>query len=199
MAGGESQNCNGNSCFFSGSESTMELYDPVKGAFSPAGYMMYPRVFHTATLLNTGDVLITGGEAWGGFDLDYGSLAETELYHPVSASSPPALFSLAGNGQGQGAIWHAATGQAATSQTPAMAGEFLSMYVSGLAERGTIPPQVAVGGQLAEILYFGDAPGYPGYFQVNFTVPSGVTAGDSVPVRLIYLGRSSNTVTIATR
>lgn len=197
MAGGESQNCDGNSCFFSGSESTMELYDPVKGAFSSAGYMMYPRVFHTATLLNTGDVLITGGEAWGGFDLDYGSLAETELYHPVSASSPPALFSLVGNGQGQGAIWHAATGQAATSQTPAMAGEILSMYVSGLAEGGTIPPQVAIGGQLAEILYFGDAPGYPGYFQVNFRVPDGTSAGVAVPVHLTYLGRPSNEVTIA--
>jgi Galactose oxidase, central domain len=197
MTGGESQNCDGNSCFFSGSESSMELYDPVKGTFSSAGYMFFPRVFHTATLLNTGDVLITGGQAWGGFDLNYGSLASTDVYHPAIVSPPPALFPLDGSGQGQGAIWNASTGQAAASQTPASAGTILSMFVSGLAEGGAIPPQVAVGGQLAEILYFGDAPGYPGYFQVNFRTPDGVSPGAEVPVRLTYFGRASNEVTIA--
>jgi uncharacterized protein (TIGR03437 family) len=72
------------------------------------------------------------------------------------------------------------------------------MYVSGLASGGLIPPQVSVGGLFANVLWFGDAPGYPGYFQVNFQVPSGVATGDAVPVRLLYFGRSSNAVTIAT-
>jgi hypothetical protein len=197
MAGGESQHCDGNSCFFSGSEWSMELYDPTKGSFSFAGYMLYPRASHTATLLNTGDVLIAGGDAWGGFDLNYGSLASVELYHPALASPPPALYSMSGDGQGQGAIWNATTGLVASPQTPAAAGDILSMFVSGLAEGGAIPPQVAVGGRLAETLSFGDAPGYPGYFQVNFQVPIGVAAGSAVPVRLMYLGRSSNTTTIA--
>jgi uncharacterized protein (TIGR03437 family) len=120
-----------------------------------------------------------------------------ELYHPALASPPPALYSMSGDGQGQGAIWNTTTGLVASSQTPAVAGEILSMYASGLAEGGAIPPQVAVGGRLAETLSFGDAPGYPGYFQVNFQVPSGVTAGSAVPVRLMYLGRSSNVTTIA--
>ncbi len=60
------------------------------------------------------------------------------------------------------------------------------MYASGLAEGGAIPPQVAVGGRLAETLSFGDAPGYPGYFQVNFArSPSAMTAGVPLPVRLM--------------
>jgi uncharacterized protein (TIGR03437 family) len=50
---------------------------------------------------------------------------------------------------------------------------------------------------MAQVLYFGDAPGYPGYFQVNFEVPPVTTPGSAVPVRLMYLNRSSNTVTIA--
>ena len=80
---------------------------------------------------------------------------------------------------------------------PAQAGDILSTYTNNLIEGGVIPPQVSVGGKAAKILYFGDAPGYPGYFQVNFQVPAGVTAGSSVPVVLSYIGRSSNTVMIA--
>jgi uncharacterized protein (TIGR03437 family) len=111
--------------------------------------------------------------------------------------TPPALFSVAGDGQGQGAIWHAATGEIASAGRPAVAGEILSMYTRGLAESGVIPPQVSIGGSLGEVLYFGTAPGYPGYYQVNFRVPGGVSPGSVVPVRLIYLGRPSNGVTIA--
>jgi hypothetical protein len=54
------------------------------------------------------------------------------------------------------------------------------MYTSNLSEGAVIPPQVAVGGRLAQILYFGDAPGYPGYSQVSFRVPAGVASASAV-------------------
>ena len=73
----------------------------------------------------------------------------------------------------------------------------LSTYTTSLVEGGVLPPQVSVGGLLANVLFFGDAPGYPGYFEVNFQIPSGVTTGDAVPIRLMYFGRSSNATTIA--
>jgi uncharacterized protein (TIGR03437 family) len=60
---------------------------------------------------------------------------------------------------------------------------------------GMIPPQVALGGRLAEVQYYG-ASSYPGYNQVNFRMPSGVTPGPAISVGLIYLARPSNDVTI---
>ena len=69
------------------------------------------------------------------------------------------------------------------------------MYTTNLIEGGAIPPRVIVGDRLAQVVYFGDAPGYAGYFQVNFRVPVGAT-GAAVPVRLRYLDRPSNEVTI---
>ena len=163
--------------------------------------MTSARYYHTATLLNSGQVLITGGTATaGGSQTSLGdplnAVSSAELYTPSLLVPAPVLFSLSGDGQGQGAIWHATTGEIASPSTSAVAGESLSMYTTSLLDGGVIPPQVAIGGQLAEVLYFG-ASGYPGYNQVNFRVPVGLAHGDSVPVRLIYLGRSSNAVTIA--
>lgn len=169
-----------------------ELFDPMSSTFISAGPMTMFRAGQTATLLGDGTVLIAGGQDTGGNAP--GSTAE--IYYPAALISAPLLFSLSGDGQGQGAIWHSATGQVASSQNPAFAGEILSMYTTSLFEGGVIPPQVAIGGRLAEILFFGNAPGYPGYYQVNFLVPDGVAPGSAVLVRLTYIGRPSNAVTI---
>ncbi len=158
--------------------------------------MTTSRTGHTATLLNNGDVLITGGAVKGGF---YSStaLASAELYNPAVLVSVPRLFSLAGDGNGQGQIWHSETGLLVLPGGPAVAGEALSMYTTSLVEGSVLPPRVAIGGRFAEILFFGDAPESPGFNQVNFRVPVGITPGANVPVRLTYLGRSSNEVTLA--
>jgi len=150
-------------------------------------------------MLNDGRVLITGGVSPVGpavFDIAYGSLSSAEIYTPPLLIRAPALFSISDDGRGQGAIWHGQTGQITSADNPAVAGEALSMYTTSLADGSVIPPQVAIGGRVAQVLYFGAAPGYPGYYQVNFRVPSGIAQGPAVPLRLLYLGRASNVVTI---
>jgi uncharacterized protein (TIGR03437 family) len=177
---------------------TAELYDPVAGAFSRTGNPTMARLGgQTATLLQDGTVLIVGG--WTSNSTPSAAIltASAELYKPSAPVPAPLLFSVSGDGQGQGAIWHATTGQVASANNPAAAGEALSMYTTSLVEGGVMPPQVTVGGLVAKVLFFGDAPGYPGYFQINFQVPAGVPPGSSVPVMLTYSGRSSNAVSIS--
>ncbi len=123
--------------------------------------------------------------------------AAAEIYRPAVLIPPPLLLSVSGGDRG--AILHGSTQQLVSTDNPAVAGEALEIYGAGLIGGSVIPPRVAIGGLLSEVLYFGDAPGYPGFNQVNVRVPNGVAAGSAVPVRLVYLGRFSNTVTIGIR
>jgi len=91
-----------------------ELFDPAISTFTSSVSMMPVRSGHTATLLTDGTVLVAGGQDDGRFLV--GSTAE--IYHPAVLIPAPALFSLSGDGRGQGAIWHSATGQTASSQKP---------------------------------------------------------------------------------
>jgi uncharacterized protein (TIGR03437 family) len=179
--------------------SSLELYDPSSGTFNPAGK---PATLTgvSLTLLNNGQVLITGGTPFtaGGQCCPVG-MSSAELYTPAVLVPAPALFSTSGDGKGQGAIWHAQTGQIASADNPAAAGEALSMYTTSLADGSVIAPHVSVGGRLAQVLYFGAAPGYPGYYQVNFVVPGGAAPGAAVSARLTYFSRPSNAVTIGVR
>lgn len=58
-----------------------ELYDPTSGTFVATGSMNAPRDTHTATLLNNGTVLITGG-----FDSNSNVLSSAEIYDPMAGA-----------------------------------------------------------------------------------------------------------------
>jgi len=175
-----------------------ELYDPVARTFAATGDMLVTRFFHTATLLLDGRILVAGGDLGiqvQGLNLVYVPSAtySAEIYTPSVKIPAPVLLSLSGDGQGPGAILHAGTQQLVSSSDPAVPGEALEIYCMGLQADSVIPPQVAIGGRAAEVLYFG------GQGQINVRVPAGVPSSDVVPVRLTYLGRPSNEVTLAIR
>lgn len=178
-----------------GSDSA-ELYDPSAGIFLATGKMAAARESHTATLLNDGRVLIAGGVSWR-IGIFPGALLSAELYTPHMLIPAPALVSLSGEGRGQGRIFHAGTSHIAEPDDPAATGEDLDIYCTGLRSDSVIPPQVAIGGRLATVVWFGNALDGSGMSEVRIRVPAGIAAGPGVPVRMIYIGRPSNEVTIA--
>ncbi|HEY6345790.1 MAG TPA: kelch repeat-containing protein [Bryobacteraceae bacterium] len=168
-----------------------EIYDPATGTFTATCCMfLESEEGHTATLLADGTVLLAGGWICCGF-----SVANAEIYLPAMLMPSPVLYSLPGGTQG--AILHADTRQVVSAANPARAGEAIEVYGAGLVEGSIIPPQVAISGRLAQVLFFGDAPEYPGLNQINVLVPNGLSSGPAVPVRINYLTRPSNEVTIA--
>ena len=179
-----------------------EIYDPAGRTFSLTGWMTTSRLAHAAVVLKNGQVLVTGGQVTSppnGMVRNFIGTSMAELYTPDALIPAPVLFSDSGDGRGQGSIWHATTGEIASPSAPARAGNILSMYSTSFLDGGVVPPQVLIEGRVAEVQYFGSAPGYPGYYQINFRVPYGLSQGVAVPVRLTYLGRPSNEVTIAVR
>jgi len=139
----------------------------------------------------------------------------TAISVPVTVtvmSAQPAILSANGSGSGQGQIYRIDTsGNAALAdaQTPAQAGEALVIYCAGLGtvtpnvpagagsppggpvSNTTAPVSVTIGGQPAQVLFSGLAPGFAGLYQVNAVVPNGVASGNQVPVTISVAGQSS--------
>jgi hypothetical protein len=98
---------------------------------------------------------MTGGTYPTGNPLDLSSYGfatsdTAELYHPRNLRSAPALLSLGASGQG--AVLHAGTSRVVSASDPASVGEAIEIYGTGLNEGGVIPPQVSIGGRLAQVL-----------------------------------------------
>jgi uncharacterized protein (TIGR03437 family) len=141
------------------------------------------------------------------------SLPETVVVAPAN----PAVFTQSQSGQGAGAIIVVkanGTEFVASATQPASVGDVLAIYCSGL---GAVSPPVpdgsaaplsslsktvntvtaTIGGLPATVSFAGLAPGFVGLYQVNATVPAGVTAGANVPVILTTEGSSSVPITVA--
>jgi len=120
------------------------------------------------------------------------SSARTAALTVNLAPAAPAVFTANATGSGQAVVF-TLQGPLAVPATPATRGQYVMIYCSGLgpvsnqpatgaaavdASSITIqPPSVTIGGVQAPVSFSGLAPGFPGLYQVNITVPAGVAAG----------------------
>jgi uncharacterized protein (TIGR03437 family) len=109
----------------------------------------------------------------------------------------------------QGAILHA-NYAIVGGNSPARTGETLQVYATGLGAlqvpvRSGDPspvaltlslPIVRIGGVFSTVVYSGLAPGFAGLYQVNVTVPPGLTTGN-LPMQITINGVTSNVATVA--
>ncbi|MEO8596114.1 MAG: hypothetical protein ABI759_22535 [Candidatus Solibacter sp.] len=118
---------------------------------------------------------------------------------PVAATSP-GVYALDQSGSGNGAILHADY-SLVNAAKPAIAGETVLIFLTGL---GTLTPSltdgtagnsstfyradtdltVYVGGQPGNVSFKGQAPGFPGLYQVNVTLPQFLRASGNLPLAL---------------
>lgn len=119
---------------------------------------------------------------------------------PVAATAP-GIYSLDQSGTGLGAVLHADY-SVVTAAKPAAPGETVLVFLTGM---GAVTPPVAdgtagkssplslidasplsvlVAGQTANIVFSGLAPGYPGLYQLNITLPSFFVSPGNLPLAL---------------
>jgi hypothetical protein len=184
ITGGDTWNSWGGGGAFGGSLASAERYDPSTGTFSRAGTMAVSRSAHQATLLQNGHVLITGGMTYypfvgAGTPPTPPTAPSAELYIPPVSTPAPEVVSAGRNGQ------------------------IIEIYATGLegmpGASSVIPPEVVIGGSRGDVLFVGEAPGTPGVSRVDVRVPDGVETREAVAVRLFYLERPSNEVTVSLR
>jgi uncharacterized protein (TIGR03437 family) len=135
----------------------------------------------------------------------------------VGPSQPATFFyPFPGDPASQGAIVNAITYVPAHPATPAAVGDILAIFCTGLGAvdqvvpdgagaPGSPPantvamPMVTIGGKNAPVAFSGLAPGFVGLYQIDATVPSGVTPGNQVPVVVSIAGQTGPPVTIAVK
>lgn len=136
------------------------------------------------------------------------------------AASAPGIAAVAQNGLGPGAITHS-NGSLVTAKSPALRGETVVIYLTGL---GAVSPAVpdgtgatglsrsnsvlavyfngACGGgtqgcDASNILYQGLTPGYPGLYQINVTIPQNTPPSLAAPVAIQTASGFTDLVDIA--
>jgi uncharacterized protein (TIGR03437 family) len=143
-----------------------------------------------------------------------GSANSNTVTVPLGVTSP-GVYSLDQSGSGPGAILHADYSVVNTAK-PAVAGETVLIYLTGMGavnppvkdgtaggsnpfSNATADVAVLVGGRPCTVLYNGLAPGYPGLYQINVTLPPSFPVSGSLPLVISTNNATHDQVDVVTQ
>jgi uncharacterized protein (TIGR03437 family) len=138
--------------------------------------------------------------------------ASNTVVVPLSTTAP-GVFSQNSSGVGAGVVVHA-NNTLVTASSPAKKGETVSIYLTGL---GAVSPAVAdgtagltsplsktveavevtIGNLSAAVSYAGLAPGFPGLYQINATVPASLSESGNIGLAVATPEAFAQQITIA--
>jgi uncharacterized protein (TIGR03437 family) len=170
----------------------------INGVAAP---LIYARFDQTAVIVPNA----VAGHSSASVQVEYQGQKLPAVSIPVT-DTKPGLFTLDETGRGPGAVlnqdyslnapWH-----------PAEAGSIVVLYGTGQGLTNPDWPEdelasnpfpepinpvtVTIGGEPAEILYAGAAPGFAGLMQINARLPSGVQASSYIPV-VVTIGKNTS-------
>ena len=156
-----------------------------------------PLLYVSATQVTAMVPLESRGKATAEVRVVYNNLSFGPVTAPVAAAWP-ALFTVSATGQGQAAALNQ-DGSANDAAHPAAPGSVVQLFGTGAGAIDSRDVRVKVGGEPADVLYAGPAPGLiPAVFQVNVRIPPGVTGAAPVVVQ-VGNAASLPVVTVAIR
>jgi len=184
----------------------LTLTNPRLVANSLAGVQAYfegvpaPLLYAAAGQVNAVVPYSVAGKSTTVLQLEYLGVLSAPVTLQVAAATP-GVFSIAGSGQGAGAILNARDNSINSALNPAARGDWVSIYatgagattpasVDGLLAVAPLPAPnaqvtVTIGGLPCQLNYEGAAPGLvSGVLQINAQVPAGVTPGPAVPIQI---------------
>ncbi len=167
--------------------SSSEFFDSGIRRFISGPSLAFQRNGHSATFLRDGRVLIAGG-------VEGEVVSDAEFFVPDVLPATLQVLSQ----DGQAAVLHAGTGRFVGAGDRAATGDVVEVYARGISS-GLIAPRVSIGGKMAEVLYFGTAPGLDGVQQINVRIPEKCAPGADVPLWILDQERPSQVVKIGVR
>jgi uncharacterized protein (TIGR03437 family) len=153
------------------------------------------------------------GKATTLLEIEYNNVKSAGMTLQV-VDAEPGLFTADGSGKGQGAILNQDY-SANSSSMPAAAGSAVILFGTGGGQTDpastdgqinpltagwklVLPVTVTIGGQPADVLYYGPAPGLVGgVIQINAVIPAGTPSGPAPVVVTLGTASTTQTVTVA--
>jgi uncharacterized protein (TIGR03437 family) len=152
--------------------------------------------------VSSGEILAVAPYGLDGSSISTWTLAyrgATASGHSGVQAAQPALFTQNGQGYGPAVVLNQG-GSPNSRTTPAAKGELVAIYATGLGQtdppevdglmpapplpQSKLPVRVTIGGQSADVLYAGPAPGFVGLSQIDVRVPLGLTGQGALPLTL---------------